>query len=100
MAYTETTDPSEVATTVDIKYFDYGMGFTHNMPCCVYPDNQPAVLNCNTGVFEPSWAAQNNGWRLVQFKDRPNRFALVIFRLIEKHIFKRGLRTRYGFRNF
>jgi hypothetical protein len=44
---------------------EYGPVCTHNMPCAVYGD-QPAVLNCNKGIFAPSWKAQKDGYMLVK----------------------------------
>jgi hypothetical protein len=38
----------------------------HNQACAVYHHDTSAVLNCNTGVFHPSWKAQQEGWRLVR----------------------------------
>ena len=43
----------------------HGPACTHNMPCAVYRD-EPAVLNCNTGIFAPSWKAQKEGYMLVK----------------------------------
>jgi len=37
----------------------------HDMPCAVYQDH-PAVLNCNSGIFQPSWKAQKEGYMLVK----------------------------------
>lgn len=33
--------------------------------CCAVNWNDSAVLNLDKGVFEPSWTAQGEGWRLV-----------------------------------
>lgn len=45
---------------------DGGPWATHDMPCGVHFDKgEKAVLNLNDGVFEPSWRAQSEGWRLV-----------------------------------
>lgn len=43
----------------------HGPTATHDQPCAVYHD-QPAVLDMNKGVFEPSWKAQADGWCLVK----------------------------------
>lgn len=43
----------------------HGPFATHNMPCSVHQDEH-AVLNCNTGVFRPSWKAQASGYMLVK----------------------------------
>ena len=44
---------------------DGGPWARHNMPCAVHPDEH-AVLQLNTGVFQPSWKAQYEGWILVK----------------------------------
>ena len=56
---------------------DGGPWATHDMPCCVYED-EPAVLQIITGVFEPSWKAQREGWELVKV----NRFQRWILKRI------------------
>lgn len=39
---------------------------THKQPCAVFFDqSEKAVYNCNAGVFEPSWKAQERGYFLV-----------------------------------
>lgn len=60
-------------------YVDFGMGYDHNMPCCVYTDSEPAVLNTNLGVFGPSWKARQEGWQLIQAKTRFQRWLLKKF---------------------
>ena len=60
-------------------YFDYGMGFNHNMPCCVYSDTEPAVLDTSKGVFTPSWKARKEGWRLVKAETKFQRWLLKKF---------------------
>jgi len=44
---------------------DGGPWVSHNYPCPVV-ENEPAVWDMNANVFRPSWAAQRDGWRLVQ----------------------------------
>ena len=44
---------------------DHGPVCDHNMPCAVLA-GEPAVLNGSTGVFQPSWKAQEKGWMLVR----------------------------------
>jgi len=43
----------------------HGPAATHDQACSVFHRTEKAVLNCNTGVFHPSWAARKEGWRLV-----------------------------------
>lgn len=62
-----------------VSYAEYGMVFEHNMPCCVHSLTERAVLNCNTGNFQPSWKAQTEGWRLIQAKTRFQRWLLRFF---------------------
>lgn len=56
---------------------DGGPWATHDMPCAVYQD-KPAVLDLSTGMFHPSWRAQEEGWMLV----RVPRWAKWIVRLV------------------
>jgi hypothetical protein len=58
------------------SYFNFGMGYSHNMPCCVYTDTDNAVLDTSIGVFKPSWRAQKEGWHTVQAKTRLQRWVL------------------------
>lgn len=37
----------------------------HNMPCAVCR-NKHAVLDMNTGKFQPCWGCQKSGWALVK----------------------------------
>jgi hypothetical protein len=57
---------------------DYGIVAEHDMACAVYAEKS-AVLQLNTGVFQPSWEAQENGWRLVHAR---NRFQRLVLRLL------------------
>ena len=43
----------------------HGPAATHNQRCAVHHDEH-AVLNTNTGVFQPSWKARREGWRLIR----------------------------------
>jgi hypothetical protein len=45
---------------------DGGPWAMHDMPCPVLGAPHHAVLDLNTGVYHPSWAAQSMGWRLTQ----------------------------------
>ena len=55
-----------------------GLAVTHNQCCCVY-DDEPAVYNGNTGIFEPSWKAQRKGWKLVNIN---GKFKRLIYGLV------------------
>lgn len=48
----------------NIEY--HGPCAEHDQPCAVYYHTEPAVLDMNTGVFQPSWKAQADGWALVR----------------------------------
>ena len=63
-------------------YVNDGMYADHNMACAVHhyaDDLQPAVVNCQTGVFHPSWKAQGEGWQLVQATTKFQRWLLKTF---------------------
>ena len=55
-----------------------GMVAFHDQSCAVI-SNESAVFNLQRGVFEPSWKAQEKGWRLVRAK---NKFQALILDLI------------------
>lgn len=58
----------------------HGPAAQHDMPCAIdYLVLEPAVLNMSKGVFEPSWAAQERGWRLIQAKSALQRWLLRTF---------------------
>jgi hypothetical protein len=48
----------------DIEFVGPGVAL-HNQACAVYHHDTSAVLDCDKGVFQPSWKAQADGWRLV-----------------------------------
>ena len=50
----------------------------HTQRCAVLPE-QHAVLDLSTGVFHPSWIAQDQGWRLVRADTFLQRLALRLF---------------------
>jgi hypothetical protein len=50
----------------------------HNQACAVYHRRLSAVLDCNTGVFHPSWQAQQDGWRLVRVDRWWKRFLVSL----------------------
>lgn len=55
---------------VEVEFLGPGPA-AHNMPCAVFHGNdgstqEPAVFNCNTGVFRPSWVARERGFMLVK----------------------------------
>ena len=51
----------------------YGPAVSHNMPCAVHRD-KPAVLQGNSGVFLPSWKAQEEGYMLLKVPKWLRRF--------------------------
>lgn len=59
----------------DIEFVGPGVAI-HNQACAVYHHTTSAVLDCNTGVFHPSWKAQQEGWRLVHANTAWKRFLL------------------------
>jgi hypothetical protein len=64
------------------EFLDLGIVVEHNQACCVYhsgADIRSAVIECNTGVFHPSWRAQQEGWKLVQAKSWFQRWLLNTF---------------------
>lgn len=65
--YRPTTHKPEI---VSLGLFAY-----HSQSCAVI-HGQPAVLDMNTGVFQPSWEAQEHGWRLVRATKWWQRLAL------------------------
>ena len=54
-----------------------GLVVFHNQRCGVYT-NQKAVFNTNLGIFEPSWYAQKEGWKLIKLN---NWFQILLFKL-------------------
>ena len=62
----------------ELEFLDYGLGCDHNMPCCIHFDTEKAVYSMNDGIFEPSWKAQTNGYRLIKIN---NIFQKWIYRL-------------------
>jgi hypothetical protein len=55
---------------------NHGIWATHDQCCAVLGANEPAVIDCATEVFHPSWKAQGEGWRLVQARTWLQRMAL------------------------
>lgn len=64
----------------EIKLEGDGLVVNHNYPCPVN-HKQPAVFQCNTGVFYPSDVAQMEGWHLIKTES-------WIQRLVYKWFFK------------
>lgn len=62
-----------------IEINNHGLFAEHNMPCCVYVEDQPAVFNCNVGIFEPSWKAQEDGFILLRVENKTIRRLLKRF---------------------
>jgi len=61
---------------------DGGPWATHNMPCAVLNQTEKAVLDMNSNVFQPSWKAQSEGWRLVHARSWFQRFLLKVAGLV------------------
>lgn len=53
----------------------HGPVAVHDQACAVIWA-EPAVLDMNTSVFHPSWAAQSEGWRLVLARSWIQRLAI------------------------
>lgn len=51
----------------------------HNYPCPVYWRSQKAVYHLNTGIFHPSHAAHEFGWRLIRADNWLQRLVLRLF---------------------
>lgn len=71
-------EPMHMETHYPDIVTDGGPWADHDMACPVYYLSKPAVLDLNTGVFHPSWKAQDQGWRLVKITNRFQRFCLWI----------------------
>jgi len=56
----------------------YGPLADHDQRCAVL-HGEPAVLDLQTGVFFPSWKAQEKGWHLVRAKTLIQKLALKLF---------------------
>lgn len=55
--------------TTRVKFqTDGGPWIRHNMPCAVNFDDELAVFDMDNNKFQPSWAAQNDGWMLINAK--------------------------------
>lgn len=61
------------------SYFEIGMSYEHNMPCCVYSSTDHAILDCSTGVFVPSHRARAEGYCLVKAKTRFQKWLVKTF---------------------
>jgi hypothetical protein len=61
------------------SYYDFGLGYQHNMPCCVYTSTEVAVLDASIGVFTPSWKARKEGWHLVKAETKLQKWLLKKF---------------------
>lgn len=56
-----------------------GMVAFHDQACPVYHQEEKSVYDCNDGIFQPSWKAQQEGWIMVQAKTRFQRWLLKTF---------------------
>lgn len=59
---------SEVGSMPPMRptFIDLGLAVEHNMPCAVLGPTRHAVFNTSRGVFQPSGAAQMEGWYLIR----------------------------------
>jgi len=57
---------------------DSGMVCVHNMPCLICKTNH-AVLVMPTGMFEPCWKCQEEGYEIVKRSPKNNRSLLDRF---------------------
>lgn len=61
----------------EIEFVGPGVAM-HNQACAVYHHDTSAVFDCDTGVFHPSWKAQQDGWRLVKADRWWKRFLVAL----------------------
>jgi hypothetical protein len=64
------------------EFIDHGIVVEHDQACCVHHSGKgirSAIIDCNTGIFHPSWRAQKEGWKLVQAKSWFQRWLLSTF---------------------
>jgi hypothetical protein len=54
---------------VNVWRHDSGMMMTHDYscPCCRL---HSAVIDCSTGLMQPCWKCQKNGYKLIKIKPR------------------------------
>lgn len=57
---------------------DGGPWVAHDQPCAV-DWKKSAVYDMDTGVFHPSWSAQQDGWTLVRSQSRLGQWILRTF---------------------
>lgn len=50
----------------------------HNYPCPIYSD-LPAVRIMGRGYFQPSWKAQDEGWRIIRIDNRIQELLIRVF---------------------
>lgn len=85
MSVIEASSQEEVKELATIKILDLGIVAEHNMPCCVYSDDQHAVLDMSKGVFKPSRKAQAEGWQLYRIQN--TKLARFLVRHLGMYIF-------------
>ena len=51
----------------------------HNYPCPIYYDSDKAVYVLNRGYFQPSWAAQADGYKIVKADNWIRKLLLKLF---------------------
>ena len=64
----------------EIKIDIQGPFARHDLPCAVhYSAQESAVLDLGSGVFHPSWAAQEQGWHIIKADTWYKKLALRVF---------------------
>ncbi len=61
----EVDNPDDCEELLVVKYFDFGIGFSHNYPCTICRDKK-AVLDCGDGIMQPCWECQSLGYRVIK----------------------------------
>lgn len=57
------------------KVVNFGLYAKHNQNCSIF-FKEKAVFDCQKNVFEPSWEAQRQGWKLIQSKTLWQKFCM------------------------
>lgn len=60
------------------EIISHGLCAEHDQ-CCPVHWKEPAVLDMSTGIFNPSWKAQDEGWTLVKADSKFKKFLLRVF---------------------
>jgi hypothetical protein len=60
-------------------FVNNGPAVQHNQACAVYFNHEAAVYDLDIAVFQPSWAAQARGWKLVRAENWFQRLLIRLF---------------------